>query len=158
MMKRLAFNRFLLSLSKKLGQSDFKDLKLSLYSFVPLRRSEGFEHAFEYFAELERMRLLAPTDLSILRKGFKQIGRQDLVQELDETKDYFNQLFQPKLRDHQKGLYLTEFLARLLRLISFKNKQCVNQLMYAVFTAKTMKNIWSPCLLCFLCRLLTKHH
>ena len=105
MMEKLEFNSFLLSLSKKLGQSDFKQLKFLLEAFVPLRRNEGLKESFLYFAELERMQLLAPTDLSILRKGFKAIGRQDLVEELDEKKDYFNQLFQPKSKDHQKGLF-----------------------------------------------------
>jgi len=105
MMEKLEFNAFLLSLSKKLGQSDFEQLKYLLEAFVPLGRSEGLRDSFQYFAELERMRLLAPTDLSILRNGFKEIGRQDLVQELDERKDYFNQLFQPKSKDHQKGKF-----------------------------------------------------
>ena len=105
MMEKLEFSSFLLSLSKKLGQSDSEQLKFLLEAFVPLGRSEGLKEPFQYFVELQRMRLLAPTDLSILRKGFKAIGRQDLVQELDERKDYFNQLFQPKSKDHQKGLF-----------------------------------------------------
>ena len=49
--------------------------------------------------------MLAPTNLSILRKGFEEIGRQDLVEELDEKKDFFNPLFQPKSKDHQNGLF-----------------------------------------------------
>ena len=104
-MEKLEFNSFLLSLSKKLGQSDFEQLKFLLDAFVPVGRSEGLKEAFKYFAELERMRMLAPTDLSILRKGFKEIGRQDLVEELDEKKDYFNQLFHSKSKDHQNGLF-----------------------------------------------------
>ena len=49
--------------------------------------------------------MLAPTNLSILRKSFEEIGRQDLVEELDEKKDFFNQLFQPKSKDHPNGLF-----------------------------------------------------
>ncbi|XP_044169476.1 uncharacterized protein LOC114951256 [Acropora millepora] len=105
MMEKLEFNSFLLSLSKKLGQSDFEQLKFLLKVFVPLGRSEGLKEPFQFFAELDRKQLIAPTDLSILRSGFKDIGRQDLVQELDEKKDFFNQLFQPKSKDHQKGKF-----------------------------------------------------
>ena len=105
MMEKLEFNSFLLSLSKKLGQSDFEQLKFLLEAFVPFGRSERLKEAFQFFVELERLGKLAPTDLSILRTGFKEIGRQDLVEELDERKDFFNQLFQPKSKDHQKGLF-----------------------------------------------------
>jgi len=104
-MDRLEFKSFLLSLSKRLGQSDFEQLKFLLDVFVPLGKSEGLKESYQYFAELERMRILAPTNLSILRKGLNEIGRHDLVEELDEKKDYFNQLFQPKSKDHQKGLF-----------------------------------------------------
>ena len=104
-MEKLEFNSFLLSLSKKLGESGFKELKFLLGAFVPEGRSEGLKESFQYFAELERLRMLAPTNLSILRKGFEEIGRQYLVEELDEKKDFFNQLFQPKSKDHQNGLF-----------------------------------------------------
>ena len=104
-MEKLEFKSFLLSLSKKLGQSDFEQLKFLLEAFVPLGRSERLKEAFQFFAELERLGKLAPTDLSILRTGFKEIGRQDLVEELDERKDYFNQLFHSKSKDHQNGLF-----------------------------------------------------
>lgn len=104
-MEKLEFNSFLLSLSKKLGQSDFEQLKFLLEAFVPLGRSEGLKEAFQYFAELVRLGNLAPTDLSILRKGFKEIGRQDLVEELDRKKDFFNQLFHSKSKDHQNGKF-----------------------------------------------------
>ena len=104
-MEKLEFNSFLLSLSKKLGQSDFEQLKFLLEAFVPLGRSEGLKEAFQYFAELVRLGNLAPTDLSILRKGFEEIGRQDLVEELDGKKDFFNQLFHSKSKDHQNGLF-----------------------------------------------------
>ena len=104
-MEKFKFNSFLLSLSKKLRQSDFEQLKFLLEAFVPLGRSERLKEAFQFFAELERLGKLAPTDLSILRTGFEEIGRQDLVEELDERKDYFNQLFHSKSKDHQNGLF-----------------------------------------------------
>ncbi|XP_044184365.1 uncharacterized protein LOC114948243 isoform X1 [Acropora millepora] len=104
-MEKFEYNSFLLSLSKKLGRSDFEQLKFLLEPFVPLGRSEGLKEAFHYFAELERLGKLAPTDLSILRTGFKEIGRQDLVEELDERKGYFNQLFHSKSKDHQNGKF-----------------------------------------------------
>ena len=104
-MEQLEFNSFLLSLSKELEDSDFEQLKFLLKAFVPLGKSEVLTAPYKYFEELERMRKLSPTDFSILRKGFKEIGRQDLVEKLDGKKDYFNQLFQPKLKDHQKGLF-----------------------------------------------------
>ena len=104
-MEKLEFNDFLLSLSRKVRQSDLEQLKFLLDAVVPLGRSEGLKKPFQYFAEMERMGLLTPTNLSILRKGFQAIGRQDLVVELDEKKDYFNQLVQAKSKDHQKGLF-----------------------------------------------------
>ena len=76
-----------------------------LDAFVRWEEAKGLKESFQYFAELERLRMLAPTNLSILRKGFEEIGRQDLVEELDEKKDFFNQLFQPKSKDHQNGLF-----------------------------------------------------
>ncbi|XP_074638693.1 uncharacterized protein LOC141897136 isoform X2 [Acropora palmata] len=104
-MEKVEFKSFLLSLSKKLGQSDLDQLKFVLEPFVSHGRSEGLKEAFQYFAELERLGKLAPTDLSLLRTGFKEIGRQDLVDELDERKDYFNQLFHSKSKDHQNGKF-----------------------------------------------------
>ena len=105
-MEYIEFKGFLLSLSKQLTHSEFEQLKFLLDSYVPLGKSEGMKQSFQYFAELERMRLLSPTDLSILRTSFNKIERHDLVEELDEKKDYFNRLFQPrKSKDHQKGLF-----------------------------------------------------
>ena len=104
-MEKLEFNSFLLSLSKKLGESGFKELKFLLGAFVPEGRSEGLKESFQYFAELEKLGMLAPTNLWILRKSFKEIGRQDLVEELDEKKDFFNRLFHSKSKDQQNGLF-----------------------------------------------------
>ena len=53
-MEWLEFQSFLLCLSKRLGQSDFAQLKFLLDEFVPLGKSEGLKESYQYFAELER--------------------------------------------------------------------------------------------------------
>ena len=102
---KLEFNAFLLSVGKELGGSGFEQLKFLLKDWVPLGKSEALKEPFHYFDELEKRRIITPTDFSILRKSFEKIGRQDLVEMLDGKKDHFYRLFQPKLKDHQKGLF-----------------------------------------------------
>ena len=52
------------------------------------------------------------------------------------------------------ALHLTGFLGRLLRFISLKNKQCLNQLTHGFHRKQQAKKKNSPRLFCFLCRLL----
>ncbi|XP_068699016.1 tyrosine-protein kinase TXK-like isoform X2 [Montipora foliosa] len=92
-MEQLEFRTFMLCISKALPESQFQELKYLLTGFVECGTREVLTQAFHYFEELERRRLLLPTNFNILKDAFDAIGRRDLVEELKRKEEYFSQLF-----------------------------------------------------------------
>lgn len=101
------FRRFLLQVSNDMTANDFIQIKYLLKGYVPNAKCEQIETVCNYFEELERMCLLSPTNFGVLKMALNAIGRQDLVEMIEQKELYFADLFKEKKGDSlgQKGLY-----------------------------------------------------
>lgn len=101
------FRRFMLQLGQRMSSNDFGQLKYLLKGYVSNAKCEEIKSVFEYFEELERMCLVTPTNFGVLKKALGVIGRQDLVEEMEQKKTYFANLFKDRKGDalEPKGLH-----------------------------------------------------
>jgi hypothetical protein len=113
------FRSFLLQVSKQMSSNDFGQLKYLLKGYVSNAKCEEIKAVCEYFEELERLCLLSPKNFGVLKKALGIIGRQDLVEEIEQKEQYFAHLFRDKKGDSlgPKGLCLV-IVATLARLNS----------------------------------------
>ena len=102
------FRGFLLQLGQRMSSNDFGQLKYLLKGYVSNAKCEEIKSVIEYFEELERMCLLTPTNFGMLKKALGVIGRQDLVEEIEQKETYSANLFKDKKEDglEPKGLCL----------------------------------------------------
>ena len=101
------FRGFMLQLSKDMTENDFTQLKYLLKGYVPNARCEALKAVCDYFEELERVRLLTPTNFDVLKRALDVIGRRDLVESIEQKEKHFADLFKEKKGDSlgPKGLY-----------------------------------------------------
>ncbi|KAJ7390213.1 hypothetical protein OS493_026723 [Desmophyllum pertusum] len=81
------FRSFLLQLSKDMASTDFEQLKYLLKGYVSSAKCEEITEVCKYFGELERMCLLTPTNFGVLKKALGAIGRQDLVEKIEQKEN-----------------------------------------------------------------------
>ena len=100
------FRAFMLQVSQRMTSNDFGQLKYLLKGYVSNAKCEEIKAVHDYFEELERMCLLSPTNFGVLKKALGSMGRQDLVEDVEEKEQYFAGLFTEKKGDslEQKGL------------------------------------------------------
>lgn len=108
-MEQLEFNSFLLQLGNELESNEFEALKFVLKGYVTSAKCEEMVQVFKYFEEMERLCLLSPTNLLVLKIAFGSIGRLDLVKKIEGKEEYFATLFREKIKDDnrldRKGLF-----------------------------------------------------
>ena len=102
------FRAFMLQVSQRMTSNDFGQLKYLLKGFVSNAKCEEIKAVCDYFEELHRMCLLSPTNFGVLKKALGFIGRQDLVEDIEQKEQYFANLFRDKKEDslEPKGLCL----------------------------------------------------
>lgn len=83
------FRSFLLQIGKDLSPKNFGELKFVLKAFVPSAQCSEMNEAHLYFEELQRMCYLTPTNFGMLKRGLREIGRQDLVEKIEQKEQYF---------------------------------------------------------------------
>lgn len=102
------FRSFLLQLSKDMASTDFEQLKYILKGYVSDAKCEEITEVCKYFGELERMCLLTPKNFGVLKKALGAIGRQDLVEKIEQKEQHFADLFRESNGNNlpPKGLFL----------------------------------------------------
>ena len=102
------FRSFMLQVSQRMTSDDFGKLKYLLRGYVSNAKCEEMKAVCDYFEELQRMCLLSPTNFGVLKKALGSMGRQDLVEEIEQKELYFADLFRDKKGDSlgPKGLCL----------------------------------------------------
>ena len=106
---------------------DFGQLKYLLKGYVSNAKCEEIKAVCDYFEELHRMCLLSATNFGVLKTALGFIGRQDLVEDIEQKEQYFANLFKDKREDSlaPKGLCLIVHVARWLSPFAIKyNLQC----------------------------------
>lgn len=100
------FRTFMLQVSQRMTSNDFGILKYLLKGYVSNAKCEQIKTVHDYFEELERMCLLSPKNFVVLKKALVSMGRQDLVEDVEEKEHYFARLFREKKGEslEQKGL------------------------------------------------------
>ena len=93
------FRSFLLQISKELAKKEFEEVKFVLKGYVTSAKCEEMTEALHYFEELQKMLLLTPTRLEVLKKALNVVGRSDLVEKLQEKEQFFADLFSPQVTD-----------------------------------------------------------
>lgn len=108
-MEQLEFNSFLLHLGNELKSNEFEALKFVLKGYVTSSKCEEMSQVFKYFEEMERLCLLSPAKLLVLKTALGSIGRLDLVKKIEGKEEYFATLFRETINDDnsldRKGLY-----------------------------------------------------
>ena len=102
------FRAFMLQVSQRMTSNDFGQLKYLLKGYVSNAKCEEIKAVCDYFEELHRMCLLSPTNFGVLKTALGCIGRQDLVEDIEQKEQYFANLFRDKKEDslEPKGLCL----------------------------------------------------
>lgn len=100
------FRAFMLQVSQRMTSNDFGQLKYLLKGYVSNAKCEGIKTVHDYFEELERMCLLGPKNFVVLKKALVSMGRQDLVEDVEQKEHYFARLFSERTGEslEQKGL------------------------------------------------------
>ena len=100
------FRDFLLQVSRRMTSNNFGQLKYLLRGYVSNAKCEETKAVHDYFEELQHMGSLSPTNFSLLKKAFRSMGRQDLVNDVEQKEQYFARLFRDKKGDslEPKGL------------------------------------------------------
>lgn len=100
------FRTFMLQVSQRMTSNDFGILKYLLKGYVSNAKCEQIKTVHDYFEELERMCLLSPKNFAVLKKALVSMGRQDLVEDVEQKEHYFARLFREKEGEslEQKGL------------------------------------------------------
>ena len=97
---RWNFNVFLLQIARELREGDLQQMKFVLRGYVTSAKCDEM-NALQYVEELQKLLLLTPTKLEILKETLKVIGRPDLVEQIEEKEAAFTTLHGENLE--QKG-------------------------------------------------------
>ena len=115
-MEEFEFNSFLLQISKELTDRQFQHLKFVLKGSVTSAKCEEMTEVCVYFAELQRLLLLTPTNFGVLKNALTVIERHDLAARLQEKEQYFADLFRPRIKVgdnlEQRGVLIYTFSGR----------------------------------------------
>ena len=92
----IQFRKFLLQISRELERGEFEQLKFVLKASP---KCKEMTEAFQYFEELQKLELLTPTRLELLKEALHEVGRADLVTKLEEKEQFFADLFSSQVAD-----------------------------------------------------------